>query len=45
MLDGKLEKRGIVPPEYIGAVPGYKDKIINMLRKKNINIRMTESIL
>jgi len=45
ILDGTLEKRGILPPEYIGAIPGYKDKIVNMLAKKNIKIRVTENIV
>ena len=43
LLDGNLENRGISPPEYIGAIPGYCDRILNMLWQKNINIRVTEN--
>ncbi len=43
LLEGNLENRGISPPEYIGAIPGYNDRILNMLRQKNINIRVTEN--
>ncbi len=43
LLDGNLENKGISPPEYIGAIPGYCDRILNMLRQKNINIRLTEN--
>ena len=45
ILDGTLEKRGILPPEYIGAIPGYKDKIVNMLSKKKIKIDVIENIV
>lgn len=45
LLDGTIEKRGILPPEYLGAIPTYKDKIINLLKKKNINIKVTEKTL
>jgi saccharopine dehydrogenase-like NADP-dependent oxidoreductase len=43
LLEGKLENKGIFPPENIGAIPGYNDRILNMLRQKNINIRVTEN--
>jgi lysine 6-dehydrogenase len=43
LLEGNIENKGISPPEYIGAIPGYNDRILNMLRQKNINIRVTES--
>ena len=43
LLGGNLENRGISPPEYIGAIPGYCDRILNMLWQKNINIRVTEN--
>ncbi len=43
LLDGNLENKGISPPEYIGAIPGYCDRILNMLRQKSINIRLTEN--
>jgi len=43
LLEENLENKGITPPEYIGAIPGYCDRILNMLRQKNINIRVTEN--
>jgi saccharopine dehydrogenase-like NADP-dependent oxidoreductase len=43
LLEGKLENKEIFPPENIGAIPGYNDRILNMLRQKNINIRVTEN--
>jgi saccharopine dehydrogenase-like NADP-dependent oxidoreductase len=43
LLEGNLENKGISPPENIGAIPGYCDRILNMLRQKNINIRVTEN--
>ena len=45
VLEGKLINKGICPPEYIGAIPGYYDKIINMLKQKNINIKITENVI
>lgn len=42
VLEGKLKYKGICPPEYIGAIPGHYDKIINIMEQKNINIKMTE---
>jgi len=45
VLQGKLKSKGICPPEYIGAIPGYYDKIINMLKQKNINIKLTENFI
>ena len=44
VLKGKLKYKGICPPEYIGAIPGDYDKIINMMKQKNINIKMTERL-
>jgi lysine 6-dehydrogenase len=43
LLEGNLENKGISPPEYIGAIPGYSDRILNMLKQKNIIIRVTEN--
>ncbi|MGB5893598.1 MAG: saccharopine dehydrogenase C-terminal domain-containing protein [Ignavibacteriaceae bacterium] len=43
LLEGNLKNKGISPPEYIGAIPSYNDRILNMLRQKNINIRVTEN--
>jgi lysine 6-dehydrogenase len=43
LIEGNLKNRGISPPEYIGAIPNYNDRILNMLRQKNINIRVTEN--
>ena len=45
MLEGNLKKKGILPPEYIGAIPGYKDRILNMLKQKGINISVTEKLM
>lgn len=45
MLEGNLKNKGILPPEFIGAVPGYKDRIVNMLKQKAINIRVTEKLV
>ncbi|MEJ2193669.1 MAG: saccharopine dehydrogenase, partial [Ignavibacteriaceae bacterium] len=42
LLDGGLNKKGIFPPEYIGAIPGYFDKIVSMLKKKKIRISSSE---
>ena len=44
VLKGKLKYKGICPPEYIGAIPGDYDTIINMMKQKNINIKMTERL-
>ncbi|MGB5848223.1 MAG: saccharopine dehydrogenase C-terminal domain-containing protein [Ignavibacteriaceae bacterium] len=43
LLEGNMKNKGISPPEYIGAIPSYNDRILNMLRQKNINIRVTEN--
>jgi len=43
LLEDNLRNKGISPPEYIGAIPGYSDRILNMLRQKNINIHVTEN--
>jgi len=45
VLEGKLKNKGICPPEYVGAIPGYYDKILNMLKQKNINIKKTEKLI
>ncbi|MFV1977177.1 MAG: saccharopine dehydrogenase C-terminal domain-containing protein [Candidatus Scalindua sp.] len=45
ILEGNLKSKGILPPEYIGAIPGYKDKVLNMLKQKNITIRFSENIM
>lgn len=45
MLEGNLKKKGILPPEYIGAIPGYKDRILNMLKQKGINISGKEKLM
>lgn len=45
LLEGNLKNKGISPPEYVGAIPGYCDRILNMLRQKNINIRVTENLI
>jgi len=42
LLEGNLESKGISPPEYIGAIPGYNDRILKMLGGKNITIQVTE---
>lgn len=39
-LEGGLKQKGIIPPEYIGALPGNLDSILNMLQKRNIIIDM-----
>jgi saccharopine dehydrogenase-like NADP-dependent oxidoreductase len=44
MLDGNLNNKGILPPEHIGAIQGYHDKILSMLKQKNISINITENI-
>jgi len=43
ILEGNLGNKGILPPEYIGAIPGYYDKILAMIEQKKINIRLTEN--
>jgi len=45
LLEGNLKNKGISPPEYVGAIPGYCDRILNMLRQKSINIRVTENLI
>lgn len=45
ILEGNLKNKGILPPEYIGAIPGYKDKVLNMLKQKNITIRVSENMM
>ncbi len=45
ILEGNLKSKGILPPEYIGAIPGYKDKVLNMLKQKNITIRVSENMM
>jgi saccharopine dehydrogenase-like NADP-dependent oxidoreductase len=42
LLEGNLERKGISPPEYIGAIPGFNDRILKMLGGKNITIHVTE---
>ncbi len=43
LLDGSLQKKGILPPEHIGAIPGIKDKIFKMFEERKINIKLTVS--
>ena len=38
LLNGGLNNKGIFPPEYIGAIPGYFEIIVSMLKKKKIRI-------
>ncbi len=45
ILEGNLKNKGILPPEYIGAIPGYKDKVLNMIKQKNITIRVSENMM
>ncbi len=45
ILNGTIERKGILPPEYLGAIPTYKDKIVNLLKKKNIRINVSETIV
>lgn len=45
VLQSKLKNKGICPPEYVGAIPGYYDQIINMLKQKNINVKLAENIV
>jgi saccharopine dehydrogenase-like NADP-dependent oxidoreductase len=45
ILEGNLKNKGILPPEYIGAIPGYKDKVLNMIKQKNITIRVSENMI
>ncbi|MGD8306617.1 MAG: saccharopine dehydrogenase C-terminal domain-containing protein, partial [Ignavibacteria bacterium] len=45
ILNGTIERKGILPTEYLGAIPTYKDKIVNLLKKKNIRISVSETIL
>ncbi len=45
ILKGNLKNKGILPPEYIGAIPGYKDKVLNILKQKNITIRFSENMM
>ena len=45
ILEGKFNRKGINPPEYIGADPKCYKKILSMLKEKNININFEEKII
>ena len=42
LLEGSLNKKGIFPPEYIGAIPGYCEKVLDYLQQRNIKIDTNE---
>ena len=37
-LDGGLNNKGIFPPEYVGAIPGYCEKVLDYLLQRNIQV-------
>jgi len=42
LLEGSLNKKGIFPPEYIGAIPGYCENVLDYLQQRNIKIISNE---
>lgn len=45
VLDGKFGRKGICPPEYIGAEPGCFDRLLADLAARNVNVeRRTEAL-
>jgi saccharopine dehydrogenase-like NADP-dependent oxidoreductase len=44
ILNGNFNRKGINPPEYIGAEPECFEKVMAMLREKNININFEETL-
>ena len=42
VLNGKVKKKGILPPEYIGQEPGAFEFILKYLKDRNVVYRMTE---
>jgi len=45
ILNGDFNRKGINPPEYIGAEPECYEKVMTMLKEKNININFEERII
>ncbi len=45
ILNDEFNRKGINPPEYIGADPKCYKKIISMLKDKNININFEERLI
>lgn len=44
ILNGDFNRKGINPPEYIGAEPESYKKVMAMLKEKNININFEERL-
>jgi len=42
ILNGGLNNKGIFPPEYVGAIPGYSDKVLDYLLQRNIQVISNE---
>ena len=42
ILNGDFNRKGINPPEYIGAEPECYEKVMTMLKEKNININFEQ---
>jgi saccharopine dehydrogenase-like NADP-dependent oxidoreductase len=42
ILDGGLNNKGIFPPEYVGAIPGYCEKVLDYLLQRNIQVISNE---
>lgn len=45
ILNGDFNRKGINPPEYIGADPECYKKVMAMLKEKNININFEERLI
>jgi lysine 6-dehydrogenase len=45
ILNGDFNRKGINPPEYIGAEPECYEKVMTMLKEKNININFEERLI
>lgn len=41
-LNEGLHEKGIFPPEYIGAIPGYYEKVLDYLKSRKIKIEKNE---
>ena len=42
ILEGGLNNKGIFPPEFVGAIPGYCEKVLDYLLQRNIQVISNE---
>jgi saccharopine dehydrogenase-like NADP-dependent oxidoreductase len=45
ILNGDFNRKGINPPEYIGAEPECYEKVMTMIKEKNVNINFEERLI